>query len=67
MNQSVIVPNSKKGSLNDSIVIVGATNGTNKKDISGQRKSIQSIVNQAFEDGVVIANNESQLSNNNTL
>ena len=28
-----------------------------------QSKSIQSIVNQAFEDAVVIANNDSQLSN----
>ena len=42
------------------MVIMGA--GTNKKDLNVQRKSIQSIVNQAFDDNVVIAN-DSQLSN----
>ena len=47
--------------LNDSVVIMGAANSTVKKDPQQQRKSIQSIVNQAFsnEDGVVIANNDS--------
>ena len=38
-----------------------ATNSNNKntnKGVDG-RKSIQSIVNQAFDDNVIIANNES--------
>ena len=46
--------------LNDSIVIMSGAN-SNKKEPS-QRKSIQSIVNQAFDDGVVNVNNDSQLS-----
>ena len=63
--QNLVVGNNLKGknpNLNDSVVIMGPGN-SNKKD--QPRKSIQSIVNQAFDTDVVIAQNDSQLSNKN--
>ena len=38
--------------LNDSVIIMGAN--SNKKEPNQQRKSIQSIVNQAFDDVVYL-------------
>ena len=62
--KNMVVGNSnlkgKPMGLNDSIVIMSGAK-SNKKEPS-QRKSIQSIVNQAFDDGVVNVNNDSQLS-----
>ena len=77
LNQSVVISSEKQNmmlkagakpgnTLNDSVVITNAGNSNMKEGNAQQRKSIQSIVNQAFtnEDGVVFAgaNNDSQLS-----
>ena len=61
LNQSVIVASEKqKGKLHDSFL----ANSTKKEGPHHQRKSIQSIVNQTFDDNVVIANSESHFGAN---